>query len=87
MVDPSMLSTEAYKMLKQDYEAAIYVGPTYICNVCWKCEYRQNVCKFISENYVSFLTNCDIKSPNGYVSYVTNQCSKSLYQCKLKPVT
>ena len=57
MVDPSMLSTEAYKMLKQDYEAAIYVGPTYICNVCWKCEYRQNVCKFISENYVSFLTN------------------------------
>lgn len=86
MVDPSMLSTEAYKMLKQDYEAAIYVGPTYICNVCWKCEYRQNVCKFISENYVSFLTNWYKKSKR-ILSHVTNRCSKSLYQCKLKPVT
>ena len=29
MDDPSILSTEAYKMAKEDYEAAIYAGPTY----------------------------------------------------------
>ena len=47
MVDPSILLTEAYKMIKEDYEAAI----TYMCNVCWKFEHRQNVYKFM---FVSF---------------------------------
>ena len=31
-VDPSVLSTEAYKTMKEVYEAAIYEGPT-----CIKC--------------------------------------------------
>lgn len=46
-----------------------------------------SVCKFSSENYVSFLTNSDTKSSNGYVRHVTYQCWTSLYQCKLKLIT
>ena len=38
MVDPSVLSTEAYKIIKEGYEASIYLCPTYICNFRWKFE-------------------------------------------------
>ena len=79
MAGPSVLSTEAYKVMKEDYEAKIYAGPTYIYiyiyNVCWKFEYRQNVCKFSSENWVSFLTKCDTKKSK----WIFKSCRKSLF--------
>ena len=43
MVDSSVFPTEAYKMMKGDYEAAIYAGPTYIRTVYCKFKYRQIV--------------------------------------------
>ena len=40
MVDPLILSTAVHKMIKKEFEAAIYPGPTYTCNVCWKFKYK-----------------------------------------------
>ena len=67
MIDPSVLVTETYKMIKEEYEAAIYAGPTYICNACWKFECRQSVCKFNSEN-------CDPKKSK----WICKSCHKSI---------
>ena len=38
MVDRLNFSTEAFNTIKEDYEAAIYASPAYICNVYWKIE-------------------------------------------------
>lgn len=27
-------------MIKEEFEAAIYVGPTYACNICLKFKYK-----------------------------------------------
>ena len=40
MVDPSILSTAVHKMIKKEFEAAIYAGPTYACNISWKSKYK-----------------------------------------------
>ena len=40
MVYPSILSTEVYQMIKEEFEAAIYAGLTYACNISWKFKYK-----------------------------------------------
>lgn len=79
----SILSIKAYKMIKGDYQVAIYADPTYICGVCWKFEYAQKLCKFNSVNYIIFLTNCYMKRSKS----ICKSCHKSMLnesiQCKL----
>ena len=45
MVDPSLLTTLAFRLIKKDFKTAIQEGLTYICDVCWKFEFRRNVIK------------------------------------------
>ena len=40
MVDPLILSTAVHKMIKEEFEAAIYAGPIYACNISWKSKYK-----------------------------------------------
>ena len=40
MVDPSFLDTPAFKLIEKEYGEEIRKGPNYICNICWKTEYR-----------------------------------------------
>ena len=83
MITPSILLTAAWKMIEEDYEAAIYAGPTYITNAFWKFEHRQSVCKFSSENYISFLTNCNSKK----FKWIWQSCHKSMVNKSISMLT
>ena len=50
-VDHSILKTRAYQIVKSKFENAIKEGPTYICDVCCKYEFRSNVVKLDQEKY------------------------------------
>ena len=34
MVDPSILTTPAFRLIEEDFKTAIQEGPTYICVIC-----------------------------------------------------
>lgn len=34
LVDPTIHSTAAWKMIRENYDVVFYGGPTYKCNVC-----------------------------------------------------
>ena len=43
MVDPSILETQGFKIIKKELKCAIAEGPSWICDICWKFEFRKNV--------------------------------------------
>ena len=48
MVDPAILTTLVFRLIEIDFfKSAIKEGPTYICNICWKFEFRRNVIKLM----------------------------------------
>ena len=50
-VDHSILKTEAYKIIKSKFQKSVSEGPTYICDICWKYEFRSNVVKLVPNKY------------------------------------
>ena len=59
MVDPSILDTPAFKPIEKEYREEIRKGPDYICDICWKNEYRTNVIELNPSKYdiKLFVTN------------------------------
>ena len=47
MTDLCILTTPAFRLIEEDFKGAIQEGPTYICDICWKFEFRRNVIKGI----------------------------------------
>ena len=45
MNDPCILTTPAFRLIKQDFKGAIQEGPTYICDICWKFKFQWKVIK------------------------------------------
>ena len=45
MNDPCILTTPAFRLIKQDFKGAIQEGPTYICDICWKFKFQRKVIK------------------------------------------
>ena len=45
MNDPRILTTPAFRLIKQDFKGAIQEGPTYICDICWKFKFQRKVIK------------------------------------------
>ena len=43
MTYPCILATPAFRLIEQDFKGATQEGPTYICDICWKFEFRRNV--------------------------------------------
>ena len=57
MTDPSILTTPAFRLTEQDFKGAIQEGPTYICDICWKFEFRGNVIKLKEPKYQADIYN------------------------------
>lgn len=89
MVDPSIFSTTAYKIIKENFQSAIEEGPTYICDICWKFEYRTNVIKLDPSKYEKEVFD---ECHTGKSEWICKGCHRSMTkkrecQCKHKVTT
>ena len=41
--DARILTTSACRLIQEDFRDGTHEGPTYICDICWKFEFRSNV--------------------------------------------
>ena len=39
MANPCTLTILAFRLLKENFSATIFEGPSYICSICWKFEF------------------------------------------------
>ena len=82
MTDPAILNTEAYKLIKKEYELATNIGPIYICDICWKFEYRASVIILDPNNYNNDLyVKC--KSYSEKSNYICKKCARKLRKGKI----
>ena len=80
MVDPCILQTGAFKLIYNEYKDAINEGPTYICDICWKFEFRKNIIKLDSLRYQSSIFN---ECSTGKSNWICNSCHKTLLKRKM----
>ena len=67
MVNPSILDTKAYRIIKDDWLSKINIGPEYCCDICLVWCYRENVLKLNTTKYdLSILDKC-YKANHGYI--------------------
>jgi len=82
MTSTNILDTDAYIHLQNKFEKAINEGPTYICNICIKFEYKKYVVKLNESKYDNSdnaFNNCvtQTKSIDGE-KYVCLNCHRYL---------
>ena len=63
-----------------EYKDAINEGPTYICSICWKFEFRTNIITLNSAKYESELFN---KCNTGKSEWICKTCDKYLINGKV----
>ena len=51
MVDPSILKRQAFKLNQEDFFSEIKKGAEYVCDICHKCEYKENVLRSVTFRY------------------------------------
>ena len=83
MVDPAILSTTAYKIIKEIFQSAIEEGPTYICDICWKFEYRTNVIKLDPSKYEKEVFD---ECHTGKSEWICKGCDRSMKKKKRMPM-
>ena len=84
MVDPSILETEAFKLIQKEFQMAINEGPTYICDICLKFEFRTNVIKLKVSNYDTDVFNESHTCKSECNSeWICNTCHQSLLKKKM----
>ena len=85
MVDPSILTTPAFRLIEEDFKSALQEGPTYTCDICWKFKFRRNFIKLMEPKYQTDIYNkCTNGKSAGYVKVVTILCRKIKCQCRHK---
>ena len=57
MSDHNILKTPGFKSALNEYLSEISEGPTYVCNICRKLEYRTNVQHYVDDEYDKELFN------------------------------
>ena len=86
MVDPSILETDAFKLIQKEFSNAIRKGPTKICDICWKFEYRSNVMLLDYSKYEKNLFDKCYTSKskdNKGKEWICNTCNKWLLKQKM----
>ena len=51
MADPFILTASPFRLIEEDLKGAIHKDPTYICDICRKFEFRNNVIKLHDLKY------------------------------------
>ena len=46
MTDSSILELKSLKIIQEEYSSGIRKGPSYLCNICHKCEYWETLLIF-----------------------------------------
>ena len=80
MVDPSILTTPAFRFIEDVFKTAIQEGPTYICDICWKFEFRRNVIKLKEPKYQADIYNEYI---TGKSDWICKSCHNSMWKSKM----
>ena len=72
MVDPSILESPVFKLIEKEFRNVIEECPTYVCDICWKFEFRTNVKKLKQSKYEkkSYTVYAILVNQNGYVAVV-----------------
>ena len=73
--------------MKNEFMIAIQECPTYVCNVCWKFEYRTNVILMNPDKYQPDIfskcktdLNCEDEQ-----AFICKSCDRSLLKRKMPP--
>ena len=80
MTDPCILTTPAFRLIEEDFKDAIHKGPTYICDICWKFEFRRNVIKLKEPKYPADIYN---KCTTGKSDGIWKSCHNSMSKNKM----
>ena len=75
MTDPCVLTTPAFRLIEQDFKAAIQEGPTYICDIYWKFKFRRNVIKLKEPKYPADIYNACTR---GKSDWICKSCHNSM---------
>ena len=82
MVDPSILHTQAYKIIQKVFEDAINEGPTYTCDICIKSEFRKSVIKLNPSKYEKETFD---KLASRVYEWICKSCHNYLMKEKMPP--
>ena len=82
----SILTTPAFRLIKENFKNVVQEGPTYICDICWKFEFRRNAIKLKEPKYKTHIYIMDAHLVNqiGYVKVAIILCQKIKSQCRRK---
>ena len=80
IVDPFILSSQAFRLTEEDFEIAFQEGPAYIYDICWKFEFWQNVIKFKELKYQTDIYN---ECVTGKSDWVCKSCHNSMSKKKM----
>ena len=80
MTDPCILTTPAFRLIEEDFKGAIQEGPVYICDICWKFEFRRNIIKLKESKYQ---TDIYTKCTTGKSEWLCKSCYKSMMKNKM----
>ena len=87
MVAPSILETPGFKLIQDEFTSAIQEGPTYVCDICWKFEFRTNVITLTECKYEQNLYD---ECHTGESEWICKSCHNSLLKrkclCKHRPI-
>ena len=75
LVDPFILTTPAFKLIDEDFKSAIQEGPTYICDIFLKFEFRRNIIKLKEPKYQTDIYN---ECTTGKSNWICNSCHNSV---------
>ena len=80
MVDPSILHTTAFSLIEEEFKNAIQEGPIYVCDICWKFEYKRNMIKLKDLKYDKELYE---ECHTGKSEMICKGCHNSLLKNKM----
>ena len=80
MVYPSILTAPAFRLIEEDFKSAIQEVPTYICDICWKFEFRRNVIKLMEPKYQTDIYN---ECTTGKLGWICKSCYNSMSKNKM----
>ena len=77
MTDSFILTTPAFRSIADNFKDAVQEGSTYICDICWKLEFRRNVIKLKESKYqTDIYTKCTTGK--------SERIFKSCHNCMMK---
>ena len=74
MVDPSILTTPAFRLTEEYLKTAIQEGPTYIYDICFKFKFRRNVIKL---KELKYQTDIYSECTTGKSDWICKKCHNS----------